>query len=61
MKQFILKIKKLLIEPNKIKNIAFNGWVRGHRDYNERLITEFMLDTLFGKNNKLYPWPKIIY
>ena len=40
------------------KRIAKKGWERGHKDYNERIITNYFLDIAFNnKPTKDYSWP----
>ena len=40
------------------KKIAKKGWERGHRDYNERIITAYFLDIAFNKKpTQDYSWP----
>ena len=40
------------------KKIAKRGWKRGHKDYNERIITSYFLDIAFNKKPTLdYSWP----
>ena len=40
------------------KKIAKKGWQRGHRDYNERIITNYFLDSAFNnKPTQDYSWP----
>ena len=47
---------------DEAKKIAKNGWKRGHRDYNEKIITNYFLDIAFnGKPTKNYPWPVCQY
>ena len=40
------------------KRIAKKGWERGHKDYNERIITNYFLDiALNNKPTQDYSWP----
>ena len=41
-----------------IKKIAKKGWERGHKNYNEKIITNYFLDTVFNKKAEGdYNWP----
>ena len=43
---------------NEAKRIAKKGWDRGHKDYNERIVTNYFLDIAFNnKPTKDYSWP----
>ena len=60
--ELVIKIHQLIKQPSLIKEIAYNGWKRGHKDYNERIVCKFMLDTTLEPNNTInYPWPKVLY
>ena len=45
---------------NEVKTIALNGWKRGHHNYNEKIITNYMLHKAFNKNIEL-TWPEVTY
>ena len=41
-----------------VRRIAKSGWVKGHRNYNERIITSYFLDiAINGLPKGNYPWP----
>ena len=43
---------------SEAKRIAKKGWDRGHKDYNERIVTSYFLDIAFNnKPTKDYSWP----
>ena len=49
---------KLTVIIDDVRRIAKNGWEKGHRDFNERIVTSYFLDIAinrFPKGN--YPWP----
>ena len=56
------KLEKTLENINTVKLIAKKGWERGHKYYNERVITNYFLDIAFnGKAIKNYNWPLHTY
>ena len=43
---------------SEAKRIAKKGWDRGHKNYNERIVTSYFLDIAFNnKPTKDYSWP----
>ena len=58
LEDFGKKIQYYALNINEVKKIAKRGWERGHKDYNEKIITNFFLDTAFNKKAKgEYNWP----
>ena len=58
--ELIEKIDYYSQNINEVKNIALNGWKRGHRDYNEKIITRYMLNKAFNLKCDL-PWIEVSY
>jgi len=58
--ELIKKIDYYSKNINKVKTIASNGWKRGHNNYNEKIVTKYMLDKVFNKNINI-SWPEISY
>ena len=58
MLDFQNKIKHYSSNKNKAKMIAKKGWERGHKNYNEKIVTNYFLDIAFNnKPTKDYNWP----
>ena len=52
------KIEFYSLNKDEAKRIAKKGWERGHKDYNERIVTNYFLDiALHKKPTKEYSWP----
>ena len=53
--------KKLIHHASDLdatRRIAKKGWEKGHNNYNDKIITEYFLDTVFNKRpTKEYSWP----
>ena len=58
--ELIEKIDYYSKNINEVKTIALNGWKRGHHNYNEKIITNYMLHKAFNKNIEL-TWPEVTY
>jgi hypothetical protein len=51
-------IARYLEDDDERRRIAKNGWQKAHRDLNERLAAQYMIDVLFGDNlSHPYIWP----
>jgi len=58
LNEFAKKINYYVDNKNEAKRIAKKGWVRGHKNYNEKIITNYFLDVAFNnKPSKDYSWP----
>ena len=58
MEDFQKKIEHYTINKDEAKKIAKKGWERGHKNYNEKIITNYFLDVAFNiKPTKDYSWP----
>ena len=58
MVDFKNKIYDYSSNKEKAKRIAKKGWERGHKDYNEKIITNYFLDIAFNKKpTRDYSWP----
>ena len=56
------KIEIYTSNIDKVRNIAKKGWEKGHKYYNEKIITNYFLDVVFnGKPMKEYNWPVHFY
>ena len=56
----VKKITKNVNNLNHIRSIAKAGWEKCHKDFNERVVTKYMLDlTMSGKAES--PWKQHIY
>ena len=45
-------------KSTQAKKIAKKGWERGHKCYNEKIITKYFIDIAFnGKATEEYDWP----
>ena len=53
------KLYDLSKNINKAKIIAKNGWKKGHRDFNERVVTKYFIDTAINTKPSMdcYNWP----
>lgn len=58
--ELIEKIDYYSKNINEVKTIALKGWKRGHHNYNEKIITNYMLHKAFNKNIEL-TWPEVTY
>ena len=58
LNEFIKKIDSYLSNLDKVRNIAKRGWEKGHRYYNEKIVTRYFLEVAF-KNKPIsdYNWP----
>ena len=62
LNEFGKKIKYYLDNKDEVKRIAKRGWERGHKNYNEKIVTNYFLDIAFNeKPNKDYNWPLHTY
>ncbi len=62
LNEFGKKIKYYLDNKDEAKRIAKRGWERGHKNYNEKIVTNYFLDVAFNeKPIKDYNWPLHIY
>jgi len=52
-------IKKLMMNTSLVQKTAHNGWIRGHKFYNDKIVTKFMIDSVFDKNAIDITWPNI--
>lgn len=58
MKDFQKKIERCSINKDEVKRIAKRGWEKGHKNYNEKIITSYFLDVAFNsKITNEYGWP----
>ena len=58
LNEFGKKIKYYVDNKNEAKKIAKKGWERGHKYYNEKIITKYFIDiALNGKATQEYNWP----
>ena len=58
LEEFGKKIAYYSHNINEVKKIAKKGWERGHKNYNEKIITNYFLDTVFNKKAEGdYNWP----
>ena len=58
LNEFEKKIKYHVNNIDVAKSIAKKGWERGHKCYNEKIITKYFIDIAFnGKATKEYNWP----
>ena len=56
--EFGKKIQYYVDNKDEAKRIAKKGWERGHKCYNEKIITKYFIDIAFnGKATKEYNWP----
>ena len=52
------KLNDALENIDNVRAIAKKGWERGHKDYNEKIITNYFIDIAFnGKATQEYSWP----
>ncbi len=52
------KISYYISNQNEVRRIAKNGWERGHKFYNEKIITNYFLEIAFkNKPESDYGWP----
>ena len=52
------KLYEALNNIDDVRNIAKRGWDRGHKNYNEKIVTNYFLDTTYNKKPlKEYNWP----
>ena len=52
------KISYYTSKQNEVRRIAKNGWKRGHKFYNERIVTNYFLEIAFkNKPESDYGWP----
>ena len=58
--ELIEKINYFSHNIDEVKNIALNGWKKGHDKYNEKIITNYMLHKAFNKNIEI-TWPEVTY
>ena len=54
-------IKDLIMDFSHVKKVAFNGWKRGHKCYNDKVVTKFMIDSVFDQDALDISWPNIRY
>ncbi len=58
LEEFGEKIEYFSQNLNETRQIAKKGWGKGHRNYNERIITNYFLDIAFnGSPKNDYTWP----
>ncbi len=58
LNEFGKKIKHYVDNKDEAKRIAKKGWERGHKNYNEQIVTNYFLDIAFNnKPSKDYSWP----
>ncbi len=58
LNEFEKKIKFHVNNKDVAKRVAKKGWERGHKCYNEKIITKYFIDIAFnGKATKEYNWP----
>ena len=58
LNEFGKKIKYYVDNKDEAKKIAKKGWERGHKNYNEKIITNYFLDVAINnKPSKDYSWP----
>ena len=58
LNEFGKKIKYYVDNKDEAKRIAKKGWERGHKNYNEQIVTNYFLDIAFNnKPSKDYSWP----
>ncbi|MCE2927593.1 MAG: glycosyltransferase [Rickettsiales bacterium] len=56
------KINHYLRCDDERRAIARNGWEKSHRDFNERVVTQYIIDTTLGTNSSTsYAWPTSKY
>ena len=58
--ELIEKINYFSKNINEVKNIASNGWKKGHYKFNEKIITNYMLHKAFNRNIDI-SWPEVTY
>ena len=52
------KISYYISNKDETRRIAKNGWVRGHKFYNEKIVTNYFLEIAFkNKPESDYGWP----
>ncbi|MDC3085929.1 glycosyltransferase [Pelagibacteraceae bacterium] len=52
------KISYYIANINETKRIAKNGWNKGHKAYNEKIVTKYFLEIVFkNKPESDYVWP----
>ena len=62
LNEFGIKINYYLDNEDEAKRIAKKGWERGHKNYNEKIVTNYFLDIAFNnKPSNDYSWPIIQY
>ena len=55
---FVNKLKYYTKNINEAKQIAMNGWRKGHNNFNDRAVTKYFLEVAFsGKPISEYGWP----
>ncbi len=58
LNEFGKKIKYYVDNKNEAKRIAKKGWERGHKNYNEKIVTNYFLDIAFNNKPSIdYSWP----
>ncbi len=58
LNDFGKKIKYYVDNKNEAKRIAKKGWERGHKSYNEKIVTNYFLDiAINNKPSMEYSWP----
>tara|TARA_B110000858_G_scaffold70281_1_gene81631 strand:- start:174 stop:1232 length:1059 start_codon:yes stop_codon:yes gene_type:complete len=58
--ELIEKIDYFSKKTNEVKNIALKGWNRGHNNYNEKIITNYMIYKSFNKDIEI-SWPEVSF
>ena len=58
IQEFGKKLYEALNNIDDVRNIAKRGWDRGHKNYNEKIVTNYFLDTTYNKRPlNEYNWP----
>lgn len=61
-KDFIEKTKFYIDHDDERQRIAKNGWELGHREFNERLVSQYMVESALGMpHSHRYAWPTTPY
>jgi len=59
---FIDKLRFYIEKDAERRRVAKNGYELGHREFNERLVAQYMLETTLGvAHSHAYAWPTEIY
>jgi hypothetical protein len=59
---FIEKMRFYIDHESERQRVAKNGWELGHREFNERLVAQYMVESALGMTHShRYAWPTTTY